>query len=128
MIFEANKKKLSWKPCEFFGCTNTFYGSQFQHYCIDERCKLARQDNWVDGKKYIDPDVKNIILSKSLFNKKIKSGSAIKIKCRAKNGDNHRCSKTFIIVYDKNKEIYPMFCPEHRNAFKRKRFLLKQGD
>lgn len=117
--------KFTTKKCEFIGCTNSFEGSQFQKYCNDTRCIELRKKNWVTNNNKKDKDVKNLILKKKIFSKRLKSNTIIHLRCRARNSKNERCNNTFTIIYDKRREIYPMFCECHRNHYQRDRFTQK---
>ena len=116
--------KKTWQTCSFFGCTIRYYGIKNKKYCDDKRCQELRKAGvkTKGRKKTLEPNVKNIILSKARYSKHINKGQALKIRCGAVNVLKERCSNTFLITYDPKQNIYPRFCEGHRSAYKRQRF------
>lgn len=126
----SSRKMISTKTCAWIGCINTFTGSQFQKYCNDPRCKIQRQETNKDNriKKRGKPFSVNRILSKARFGVKLKHGIQIKLRCKAFNGSNSRCTNTFVVTYDRRRETYPSFCERHTNLYQRERFkMFKEG-
>jgi len=123
------KNKKSFKQCEFSGCTNKFHGIVNQKYCNDPRCKELRGEYFstIKRTRFKDPDAQNIILSGPRYKKKLRSGQALKIRCRARSSQGIRCSNTFPITFDLKQGVYPCFCECHRSAYKRQRFYLQKG-
>jgi len=117
-------KNKSWKQCNFIGCTEKLYGSPWQKYCTKIECKSRRLEFRAERRKPREVDAHNLILKKSTFSTVIPHGHVLKLRCRALNC-NGRCKNAFTVVYEKRREVYPMFCKEHRNAFKRKMFQMK---
>ena len=116
--------KKSWQECLFLGCTNRYYGIKNKKYCDDPRCKEARKAACkAKGRKRLgDPDAKNLVISKTRFKDRLHNGQAIHIRCRARNSLKERCKNTFLITYDPKQKDYPMFCEEHRSAYRRLRY------
>ena len=121
------KHKKFWQTCSFIGCTNRYYGIKNQKYCTDPRCKELRGIivKTKSRKKLSDSDAKNLILNRNNYNKHLKKGQVLKIRCRAINPVKDRCLNTFLITYDPKQNIYPMFCECHRSAYKR--LLFQRG-
>lgn len=113
------------KQCAFSGCTNRFYGTTNRKYCRDQRCIARRKEEAANKPRKIvkDPDADNIILEKRVASK-IKKGKVLTIRCRARNGNGHRCKKTFTTIYEPQCSVYPKYCSEHRSHYRRKRFSL----
>lgn len=116
--------RLETKRCEFVGCTNTFKGSQFQRYCNDERCKEARRILWVKRKRTCE-DVHNRVLPKRKFASKFHNGMTIRTQCGARDAEGNRCGNYVTFVYERRREVYPYYCEQHRNAYKR--MLYRKG-
>lgn len=117
-----NNKK--WKVCAFSGCENKFKGIAVQKYCKDPRCIEMRKEALKSKvrKTYKDPDAKNLIIDKKKTGIKLKNSQILNIRCRATDCRGKRCTNTFRIQYQNNRSVYPMFCEEHRSAYKRHRF------
>lgn len=102
--------------CEFKGCKNVFLRTHHNmKYCSSPECIAARS---AARTRVItkDPDADNLVLAKTFD-----SGHIILVQCHA-TGVNGRCTDYYQIIYDKQRKIYPKFCPQHRNAYRRQRF------
>jgi len=106
--------------CAFVGCLNTFIPRHHRHrYCSDERCIELRAEL---KKSQISSKVKPILKKNNLIlNKGFCSGQKLIIRCNAR-GINGHCLSEFPIVFEKKQGVYPKFCAEHRNEYKRVRF------
>lgn len=112
------QKESHLRECAFPYCTNKFSGPPQQKYCSDPRCQTARAAVAKKNRKpKIDPDVDNLKLVKGKFPR----GTMLRIQCAA-CGPSGRCSNKVVITYDPKREIYPKYCEQHRNAYKRARF------
>jgi len=122
-----NKKTL--KTCAFVGCENQFNGIAVQKYCTDQRCKEHRKAYAKSkGRKvHHDPEVKNLIIEKQKVGKRLKDNQVLRLQCRARDGNNCRCNNKLVIEYQRKRKTYPMFCEDHRSAYKRQRFSLQRG-
>ena len=125
----STKNKRTRKQCSFTGCENMFIGITNKDYCDDPRCIELRNLYFKSIKRtrFKDPDVKNIILSGPRYKQKLKSGQALRIRCRARSSLGLRCKNTFLITFDLKQGVYPSFCECHRSAYKRQRFYLQKG-
>jgi hypothetical protein len=102
--------------CKRPGCTIVFLRTHHnQEYCTDEDCKIKRSSERVRA-VIKDPDADNLVLAKAY-----ESGHIILVQCHA-HGVNGRCNDYYRIIFDRQRKIYPKFCPDHRNAYKRNRF------
>lgn len=115
-------KRMTTKHCAWLGCENSFEGSQFEKYCHDPRCVELRTKSYKRTRVTKDPSVENRILNKS-FKRKLKTGRVLLARCGAKNSKGIKCPKTFKIIFDSRREVYPKFCEEHRNAYRRTIFM-----
>jgi len=106
--------------CKFVECTNTFIQTHFnQDYCLDPQCIQQRKETR-QRTAIRDTDADNLILDR-----KFESGQLILVRCHA-NGINDRCHNIFQIVFERQRRVYPKFCPIHRNAYQRTRFQTVQ--
>lgn len=126
------------RSCSREDCKNTIPAGSRAQYCSDSECRRIRSkatlDKFLDDKKkkygkYIPPSKKinpNLNIQSFRINKEwLKTG--ITIHCCAKNS-KCRCSESFVVRYrfpdieNNLPNIFPRFCSEHRNEYKRKRF------
>lgn len=117
----SKKTSKSLKQCEFTGCTNTFIGFATKKYCDDIRCIELRTEfnkNKQKENKTVNND--NLVINK-LYKKKLKNGQTLLVRCRAHSTEG-RCNNKYSIVIDSSQYVYPKYCVEHRNEFKRKMF------
>ena len=114
-------KHMEWKHCAYPFCTNRFYGSQFQRYCGDERCTEIRKDRRKKQVAEKPPEADNRILSKRLVCRALSMKlKAVKLKCKARDATGHICGKTFQVVLETKRRVYPKYCPDHANEYRRK--------
>lgn len=116
------EKNSGLKQCEFIYCNNKFSGPPQQKYCDDPGCKAARLAIAKEVRKTKNKlDTTNLTLTKGQF----QSGTILRIRCAA-CGPTGRCNEKIIIAYDPKRTVYPKYCNEHRNAYKRARFEGKE--
>lgn len=130
MNIAKSRRKLTWKYCALPGCQNRFLGSQFERYCRDERCLERRREIWKDNRKkrrkrYVKI---NRVLPKSKFSRKIPTGYQLRLRCKATDKNGNRCENTYVIRYDSRREVYPKYCEEHANRYRRERFKLQNAE
>jgi len=124
MEFAKSRKKISAKTCAYSFCTNVFKGSQFQRYCNDPRCNKMRKTS-TPRKKKQDNEVDNRIIPKIVISRAISmKKKTISLKCKAINAIGKKCGCIFNVSLEARQSVYPKFCEEHRNAYKRKRYML----
>lgn len=126
MEIAKSRKKMSWKECAYPFCSNTFYGSQFQKYCNDDRCNEMRQAARPRVRKK-DKEADNRIIPKIVLSRAIsmKKGT-LWLSCKARDASGKKCGKRFSVNLNARQSVYPKFCEEHRNAYKRKRYMLSR--
>jgi len=122
MNIAKQTRKMSMKECDFIGCTNIFEGSQFEKYCKDPRCIETRLAQRKTREKKKDLDTENLILKHDIYGIRIPSRKMLNLRCRARTHNGVRCSEIFSVLYEKNREIYPKYCTNHRNTHQRNRF------
>ncbi len=107
------KKRIKLKVCQEPGCGQEFWGHPIAKYCDKHKdIKLRSKHN----KKVVDNEIKNIHFTHN-FNL-IKE---LKFRCCLKG-----CEQLFTTKVFPKQFIYPRFCTEHRNDFKRKHFIRQQ--
>ena len=110
------KVKMVNKRCELEGCDIEFVGSITSKYCTEHRKSKYRKvidKEKIEKKKELRKCNNNQIIKHSFNESKVIQGT-----CQLEG-----CGKSFEILLIHNTYIYPKYCPEHRNEFKRERFL-----
>lgn len=131
--------------CIYPGCNKKF-NSNFKNatYCKVHRdihkdpCAQKNTINkYINCKKIVNVDyIKNIKVDGKLvpivYQKKVErlkwsgncdAGYSQKWECALRG-----CKKKFEVLLEVGREIYPKYCEEHRNEYKRNRFLQKTGN
>ena len=113
------RHKIEQKKCEFENCGKTFKGSSCRKYCEEHRKPKYYTDLYKTPTKRKRKVLENVnqIIKHSFKEVKIIQGI-----CQCEG-----CGKTFDILILPNIFTYPQYCPNHRNAFKRERFLATNG-
>ena len=106
------KKRIKLKVCQEPGCGQEFWGHPIAKYCdkhrnIKQRSKITNQP---DSEERNITFTHNFILSKELT-----------FTCCLDH-----CNQIFKIKALPKQFVYPRFCEEHRNEFKRKNFLRRK--
>jgi hypothetical protein len=100
-------KLISKKKCQYENCDIIFEGTGHSKYCLEHRKKEYHQ---------------KIIKNKEEINQIINHNEIFcptkLLKCSLE-----KCGTIFQIILLPNIKIYPKYCLEHRNEFKRKQFL-----
>lgn len=115
------KLKRAKRMCQYEGCT-TEYDAIVSGHNPSKFCLEHRKAQYRKSKKKTEPS--NIVEKKkeSSLNQIIKHSykhpMVIVSECQLEG-----CRKKFDILIVPNTYTYPRFCPEHRNEFKRERFL-----
>lgn len=108
--------------CQFAGCKEEYdavIGGNPSKYCMEHRKREYRKIIDKDKlkkekpKKEIQESTVNQIIKHSYKHPLVVVGE-----CQLEG-----CGQKFDILIVPNTYIYPRYCPEHRNEFKRKRFL-----
>lgn len=107
------KKRVKLKKCQEPGCNREFWGHPIAKYCDLHKDIKARQK----PKKIISNFELNNMYLKHSYNSSVE----VKFKCCLDGCDNVYSIKLFPKQY-----VYPRFCLEHRNDFKRNNYLRTQ--
>ncbi len=102
--------KRSTKYCTYLSCNKEFFGTPVQKYCDVHKDPHNRKRI---RPKPESPSVKNMIFAHN-FNDKI----TLKLPCNL-NG----CGKDFNIDIYPDLYVYPKYCEDHRNEYRRSNFL-----
>jgi len=115
-------KKLVEKQCSFIDldkkrCSKIFHGTGKSLYCLEHRKpkyrKIIDKDKIEAKIKYIKKNTPN-----QTINHKYAETQTIIMKCTLEG-----CNEEYEVKIFPNVYIYPKYCPEHRNEYRRKRFL-----
>lgn len=104
------KKRIKLKVCQEPGCGKEFWGHPIAKYCDDHRDIKQRQKQ----KK----DIENIESKNIIFRHNYTEVMDLPFKCCLDG-----CDFDFTIKVFPKQFVYPRFCMEHRNDFKRANFI-----
>jgi len=104
------RQKLREKKCQYPGCGKIFFGIHISKYCPEHR-----QDRYRIRKRAKAEDVN---IKNQTFRHSFTEVSTMVMDC-ALDG----CEHQFEVKIYPRQYIYPKYCPEHRNEFKRIRHL-----
>ncbi len=112
MILPKNKRyqKKKEKTCQYEGCGTIFFGIAVTKYC-----EKHRQDKYRIRKK---PKLRPIHEENQLVHHSYTKATEIDCTCGLEG-----CSSNFSVTILPRQEVYPKYCIEHRNEFRRKQFL-----
>jgi len=104
------KKRIKLKICHEPGCAKEFWGHPISKYCelhknIKDRVKPIKKIELVT--------TKNLIMRHMYA-----SPTDVKLMCCLEG-----CKSKYTIKLFPKQEVYPKFCPEHRNDFRRDNFI-----
>ena len=108
-------QKLKEKVCEFPDCTTVFIARGKAKYCEEHRKPKYRKDlykqndNNGDGVKHFAHD--SVCSSREIMTCSLKG-----------------CDNTYEVILTPRLFEYPSYCDEHRNPYKRKRFMDEQKE
>ena len=122
---EMKHQKEKLRPCAFPGCTEMFFAKGKQKYCDEHRKPEHRSqlygkapgetpvfDN--DG-KYIHADDLNLVIKHTYV-----EAQKLMVCCAC-------CGTPYEIAVIPRQYVYPKYCFEHRNEFKRNLYLKTRG-
>jgi len=107
-------QKFKEKICMYPGCGKVFYGIHISKYCVEHR-----KDRYRIRKRTKPEDVN---LKNQTIQHKYTTVVEQTMNCALIQCNNQFTTKIFPRQY-----IYPKFCPEHRNEYKRERHLRAIG-
>ncbi|HAT77035.1 MAG TPA: hypothetical protein DCS19_09370 [Flavobacterium sp.] len=110
---------LKEKACKFPGCGKIFFGTGRACYCEEHRDSKYRKVIDFDKNKKIKDDFNETNLENNQIIKSKKFDTKRQI-CKCGLDD---CHETFEISITQGEYVYPKFCPDHRNEYKRSLFL-----
>jgi hypothetical protein len=108
------RQKLREKKCQYPGCGKIFFGIHISKYCPEHR-----QDRYRIRKRTKPEDVN---IKNQTFKHNYSEVIIMVLNCALEGCDNQFEVKIYPRQY-----IYPKFCPEHRNEYKRIRHLRQIG-
>jgi len=107
-------QKFKEKVCQYPDCKKTFHGIHISKYCVEHR-----KDKYRIRKRTKPEDVN---LKNQMIQHKYTTVVEQTMNCALKQCDNQFTIKIFPRQY-----VYPKFCSEHRNEYKRERHLRQIG-
>ena len=108
------RQKLREKKCCYPDCGKVFYGIHISKYCPEHR-----QDKFRIRKRSKPEDVN---IKNSTLEHDYTEVTTMRMSCALEG-----CSNQFELRVYPRQYIYPKYCPEHRNEYKRIRHLRKLG-
>lgn len=112
------KKRIKLKVCQFPGCGIEFWGHPISKYCpehhdIKLRLKKKKEEEAKREAEALDYDENNLILDYEP-----QEIEEREFKCALEG-----CKNSFRVKIYPKQRIYPKYCEEHRNPYKREIFL-----
>ncbi|GHV13155.1 hypothetical protein AGMMS49938_07220 [Fibrobacterales bacterium] len=108
------RKRIKRKVCQEPGCGKTFWGHPIAKYCEEHSDIKQRQK---PKKEFDTLEMRNM-----LFKHNYLDPIEVPFKCCLDG-----CNNSFSIKVFPKQYVYPRFCLEHRNDFKRKNFIRLQN-
>jgi hypothetical protein len=110
-------EQLRLKPCQFPNCQEYYMGTGFSKYCSSHRDKKFRKEISKKSKEQSFP-IEN---ANQEINHSYKYPTSVPFICMA-------CGVEFMVLIYPNIFIYPKYCSNHRNIWKRKFYFEKIKD
>ncbi len=104
------KKRIKLKICQEPGCAREFWGHPIAKYCELHRDIKQRAKH---KKEFESVDVKNMV-----FKHNYTEVLDLEFQCCL-----HGCANTYLVKVFPKQFVYPRFCVEHRNDFRRANFI-----
>lgn len=104
------RQKLREKKCQYPGCGKIFYGIHISKYCAEHR-----QDRYRIRKR---SKPENVNIKNQTIQHPCTEVTMTRMHCALEGCDNE-----FEVKLYPRQFIYPKYCPEHRNEYKRIRHL-----
>jgi len=108
------RQKLREKKCQYPGCGKVFFGIHISKYCPEHR-----QDRYRIRKRTKPEDVN---IKNQTYKHSFTEVMEMKMECALEG-----CEQQFEIKVYPRQYVYPKYCNEHRNEFKRIRHLTRIG-
>lgn len=125
IALEKSKKKhkehLRPKKCYFPGCKETFYGTGKSKFCMEHRKRKYRKV--IDaGKSERKKKEEELLSFNQIIKHDYKENTLVELTCQLEG-----CGNTFEVKLSDGIYVYPKFCSEHRNEYRRTIFLKQLG-
>lgn len=104
------KKRIKLKVCQEPGCGKQFWGHPIAKYCDEHRDIKNRQKQKKDSE--------SVEANNMIFRHNFAYATNVDFKCCLEG-----CENLFTINVFPKLFVYPRFCEEHRNPYKRSNFL-----
>jgi hypothetical protein len=104
------RQKLREKKCQYPGCGKIFFGIHISKYCPEHR-----QDRYRIRKRTKPEDVN---IKNQTFKHNYTEVVTMVLECALEG-----CNNQFEVKIYPRQYVYPKYCPEHRNEYKRVRHL-----
>lgn len=119
---DKHRETLQKKKCAFPGCKEVFLGTGKSKYCEEHRLRKYRKI--IDAKKLEAKKAEEELNNPNqILNHKHENAVVVKMKCQLEGCNNH-----FEITMLPKIFVFPKFCENHRNFWKRKMFLMKNKE
>jgi hypothetical protein len=117
-----HNEKTKLKQCAFPGCKEAFHGVGRSRYCNEHRDRKYRKI--IDAPKIAQKKAEE---ESKGYNQNIKhtyvNTQTVEMKCSLDG-----CKNTYIIQITPHVYVYPKYCEEHRNEYRRKRFKVQSEE
>lgn len=122
---EIERLPKKYKPCEREGCGNLILDRENRHFCTDTTCITFRKEEIKTQKRkdYEDDRVYPETINLRVPKRPNLIGKTLNLRCSAKSPTG-RCCNNIVVPYSLNRRVYPKFCPEHTNEWRRVLFQL----
>lgn len=110
MPIYQKKTRTKFKHCKEPGCGKEFWGHPIAKYC-EEHSDIKNRVK----KERVGPTLDDLNM---VYKHDLKEPSEMSFNCCLDG-----CDKSYNVIIFPKQEIYPKFCTEHRNSFKRETFL-----
>ena len=113
----THREKLQHKRCQFPGCKDVFMGTGKSKYCDEHRKRKYRKIIDADkvARQKADEETKN---PNQTIQHKYTDSTIVRMTCSLDG-----CDEQFDIKVLPQTYVYPKYCPNHRNEFKRQLFI-----
>jgi hypothetical protein len=109
----ARKQKQKVKICQEPGCGLEFLGLSMSKYCEVHRNSQKR--------KRIKKVYENVAIKNQSFDHNFNEVTNVEFTCQISG-----CNRKYIVKVFPKQSVYPKYCEDHRNEFKRNNFIRLQ--
>jgi len=124
-LVELERLPTKYKPCQQEGCSNLIIDRENTKFCSDENCKKLRIEEAKEQKRqaYHEDKVYPETINLKIPKRDHLIGRTLNLRCSA-TSPNGRCCNNVVVPYSLNRRVYPKYCSEHRNEWRRILFQL----